>query len=382
MIIASWEDARALARRRLPKVFFDYIDGAAFSEATARANIEDFEAWQLNQRVLTNVATRDLTTTFLSATRPLPFMLGPVGFTGLFAPNGEILAARAAHAVGMPFCLSNNAIASLERLRAATDGPIWFQLYVLRERRLADMFLERAERAECEALVVTVDTAVGGIRERDLRSGFRSLKRITPSLAASLMTRPAWCARISSAGFPKIENLADYPQLGSYALEQASNLGAAIDPTFSWDDMQRIRERWKRKLVIKGILSAEDAVRCAGIGADGIVVSNHGGRQLDTAPSTIQVLPEIVAAAGSRLDVMLDGGIRRGAQIVKALALGAKGVMLGRAYAYALAAADQPGVATMIALLRQEIDVTIGHMGVARVADLHARREQVLRRRP
>ena len=380
MMMASWDDARAAARRRLPKIFFDYIDGAAFSEETARSNIADFARWQLNQRVLAGVATRDHSTTYLGVKRPLPFMLGPVGFSGLFAPHGEILAARAAHAAGVPFCLSNFGITSLEDLRAATSGPLWFQLYVMRDRGLAELFMARAESVGVEALCVTVDTSVGGVRDRDIRNGFRSLSRLTPGLALKLMTRPRWCWAIGRTGPVRIRNLDGQTKYGKGVLEQASKISGQIDPAMNWDDLARIRARWKGKLVVKGILNAADASRCAAIGADALVVSNHGGRQLDCSPSTISVLPEIVAETGAKLDVLFDGGIRRGTHIVKALALGAKGVLLGRAYAYALAAGGEAGVAQMIRLLTTEIDVTIGHVGVPDVSRLHAMRGEILRR--
>jgi isopentenyl diphosphate isomerase/L-lactate dehydrogenase-like FMN-dependent dehydrogenase len=380
MMISNWEDARRIAARKLPRIFFDYIDGAAFSEQTHRANIEDFDVWKLNQRVLVDVSHRDLSTEYLGKARPLPFLLGPVGFSGLFAPHGEIQAARAAHAAGVPFCLSNFGLTSLEDLRAATTGPIWFQLYVLKDKSLAEAFLTRAERAGVEALCVTVDTPIGGVRERDNRNGFRALTRVTPRLAISLMTRPGWCLRISAAGPLRINNLKDRPEFGARVLEQASRIAREIDASLTWDDLKRIRERWKGKLVVKGVMTPEDASRCSGIGADALVVSNHGGRQLDCAPSTISVLPEIVSAVGARLDVLMDGGVRRGAQIVKAMALGAKGVLLGRAYAYGLGAAGEAGVARMIELLRTEVDVTIAHMGVTKVSELHRRRDELLRR--
>ena len=379
-MIANWEDARRIAARKLPKIFFDYIDGAAFSEQTNRANVEDFDAWKLNQRVLVDVSKRDLSTEYLGGVRPLPFLLGPVGFSGLFAPLGEIQAARAAHAAGVPFCLSNFGLTSLEDLRAATSGPIWFQLYVLKDKSLAEAFLVRAERAGVEALCVTVDTPIGGVRERDNRNGFRNLTHLTPRLAISLLTRPAWCLSISRAGPLRINNLNDRPEFGSRVLEQAARIAREIDASLTWDDLKRIRDRWRGKLVVKGLMMAEDASRCVEIGADALVVSNHGGRQLDCAPSTISVLPEIVSAVGAKLDVLMDGGVRRGAQIVKAMALGAKGVLLGRAYAYGLGAAGESGVARMIELLRTEVDVTIGHMGVAKVSELHPRKAELLRR--
>ncbi len=381
MVIANWEDMREAARRRLPKIFFEYIDGAAFSETTAQANIADFDILLLEQFVLAGVGSRDLSTDFLGKRRPLPMMLGPVGFSGMFCADGEIKAARAAHRQGMPFCLSNFAIASIERLRKATDGDIWFQLYIQKNRLVSDDFVRRAEAAGCEAVVVTVDTTVGGIRERDIRNGFRSAKRITPSMALQLATRPLWCLQALSGGMPRIENLASWPEYGRYVLEQAANLGAQIEQNLNWDDIRRLRDHWNGKLVIKGILNAHDAKKCAELGADGLVVSNHGGRQLDCAPSAISVLPEVVSAVGSRVDILVDGGFRRGAQVVKAMALGAKGVLLGRAYAYALGAGGEATVTQLIDMFRAEIDCTIGHMGVTSFKQLGAHAPHYLRRR-
>jgi isopentenyl diphosphate isomerase/L-lactate dehydrogenase-like FMN-dependent dehydrogenase len=380
MTMANWQDLRDRARRRLPKIFFDYIDGAAFSEETAAANINDFARWQLNQRALVGVGQRDQSVIYLGVKRTLPFMLGPVGFSGLFAPHGEIQAARAAHKAGVPFCLSNFGITSLEDLRAATDGPIWFQLYVMRDRALSNLFIDRAERAGAEALVVTVDTTVGGIRERDVRNGFRHASHIDLPMALRLLAKPRWCWEITRAGPLRINNLKDNPEYGKGVLEQASRIGRELDASLTWDDLKRIRERWQNKLVIKGILNVADAQRCVDVGADALVVSNHGGRQLDGAPSTISVLPEVVAVVGRQLDVLFDSGVRRGTHVVKALALGAKGVLLGRAYAYALGAAGESGVSELIAMLTREIDVTIGHMGVGEVSRLHALKEEVLRR--
>jgi len=381
MVIANWEDIRKAARRRLPKIFFEYIDGAAFSETTAQANITDFDKWLLEQYVLAGVGKRDLSVKFLGKHRPLPMMLGPVGFSGMFCADGEIKAARAAHRQGMPFCLSNFAIASIERLRKATDGDIWFQLYMQKNRAVSDDFIRRAEAASCEALVVTVDTTVGGIRERDIRNGFRSAKQVTPSIALQLMTRPLWCLQVLSGSMPRIESLDNWPEYGRYVLEQAANLGTQIEQNLNWDDVRRLRDKWKGKLVIKGILNAHDAEKCAGLGADALVVSNHGGRQLDCAPSTISVLPEVVSAVGSQVDILIDGGFRRGAQVVKAMALGAKGVLLGRTYAYALGGGGEAMVTQLIDMLRAEIDCTIGHMGVTSFEQLGAHAPHYLRQR-
>lgn len=382
MAYACIEDIRRAAARRLPRILFDYIDGGAFGERTLVDNVRDFDRWQLEQRVLVDVSRRTLATTLLGRPAALPMALGPVGFAGLFAPGGEILAARAAHAAGIPFCLSNFGVASLEELRSATDGPLWFQLYVLKDPQLAEHFLRRAENAAVDVLCFTVDIPVASVRERDVRSGFRYVSNVTPRLAMSLMTRPRWLAGVARHGLPKIAHLADRPEFGRNVLEQAIRLGQEVDTSIDWNVLRRLRDRWKGRLVLKGVLTGADAVKAAELGVDAIVVSNHGGRQLDGAPSSISVLPEIVAAVGQRVEVLMDGGIRRGSHIAKALALGAKGVMLGRAYAYGLGADGEFGVSEVIRLLATELDVTVAHMGITDVADLPQRRLEVLRERP
>jgi isopentenyl diphosphate isomerase/L-lactate dehydrogenase-like FMN-dependent dehydrogenase len=381
MVIANWQDMRLAAQKRLPKMFFDYIDSAAFSEQTAKANIEDFDQWLLEQNVLVGVGSRDLSVTYLGRKRPLPMILGPVGFSGLFSVDGEVKAARAAHKHGVPFCLSIFGIVSLERLRKSTDGDLWFQLYVLKDKSISEDFLARARATECEALVVTVDTAVGGIREKDIRNGFRVACRLTLPMALRLARKPLWCLQAISGGFPRIENMQHRPEYGRYALEQAAKLNGQADPNLSWDDIEWLRDRWKGKLIVKGILNAGDAGKCAQAGADGIVISNHGGRQLDCSPSTISVLPEIVEEVGNRLDVLIDGGFRRGTQIVKAIALGAKGVLLGRAYAYALGAGGQAQVDHLLKLLKAEVDCTVGHMGLTAFNQLRPNPVQYIRHR-
>lgn len=369
-MIVNVEDARAAAKARLPRIFFDYVDGGAFGEETLAANRADFARWTLVQRVLNDVSARDLTTHYLGASHPLPFMLGPVGFLGLYAGNGEIAAARAAHAAGVPLCLSTFSIASLGQLRAATSGPLAFQLYVLSDRAIGDELLAQAEEAGVETLFLTVDTAITSVRERDVRNGFRALTRISPSLGLRLLTRPGWCLDMLRAGMPEVGAVAHRPEFGKGVLEQASNLSRRIDTRLSWADVERLRARWKGRLVLKGILSPEDARLARAAGADGIVVSNHGGRQLDGASSTIAALPGIAEAIDGGIEILLDGGIRRGADIIKALALGASGVLLGRAYVYGLAAAGEAGVARIIAHLTEEVSLTLGLMGLTSIDQL------------
>ena len=381
MKIVNVEDARTAARRRLPRIFFDYIDGGSFGEETLHANRADFARWTLVQRVLNDVSARDLATRFLGATHPLPFMLGPVGFLGLYAGGGEIAAARAAHAAGIPLCLSTFSIASLAQLRRATTGPLAFQLYVMSDRAIGDELLAQAREAGVDTLFLTVDTAITSVRERDVRNGFRSLTRASPGLGARLMTRPLWCLDMLRAGMPEVGAVAHRPEFGRGVLEQASNLSRRIDTRLSWKDVDDLRARWPGRLVLKGILSPEDALTARAAGADAIVVSNHGGRQLDGASSTIAALPEIVAAVEGGIEILFDGGIRRGADIVKALALGASGVLLGRAYVYGLAAAGEAGVARILDHLAEEVSLTIGLMGLTSIDELKARGRAALRQR-
>lgn len=381
MPYACIDDLRQAAQRRLPKIIFDYIEGGSFSECTLADNRNDFNQWQLIHRVLVGVGNRDFSTTFLGHRSALPFMLGPLGFLGLFAPRGEVLAARAAHRAGIPFCLSNFGIATLEELRAETDGPLWFQLYVLNDHSLSDALIDRAKTTDVDVLCITTDCAVGAVRERDIRSGFLHMNKITPRLLWGLMSRPAWCWRLARAGIPRIGHLSDRPEFGNKLLEQAAYLNGQMDPNFAWDDVKRLRDRWPGKLVIKGIMHPDDARLAVAAGADGIIVSNHGGRELDCSLSTIAALPDVVAAAGPQTEVLLDGGIRRGTDIVKALALGAKAVLLGRAYAYGMAAEGQAGVAEVIKILATEFDTTLALMGYTNIDELYSRGADSLRPR-
>lgn len=370
MQLVNVHDYREAARRRLPKIFFDYIDGGSFEEETLRANRSDYARLTLRQNVLVEPREQDLGTQYLGTRHPLPFMLGPVGFLGLYAGKGEEKAARAAHAAGIALCLSNFSIASLADVRQATKGPLHFQLYVLDDRSLCDEFLEGARLAGADTLFVTVDTAITGIRERDVRNGFRSLTRVTPGLFLGLARKPRWLLDVAARGMPSVRAIEHRRDFGRGALEQAANLSRHIDKTVSWKDMAWLRERWQGRLVVKGVLAPEDALKAKSIGMDGVVISNHGGRQLDGASSTIAALPAIRRAVGPDFCVMLDGGIRRGTDIVKAIGLGANGVMLGRAYTYGLAAAGEAGVAGVIDILTREISITLALMGVASIDEL------------
>lgn len=364
------EDFRRLARRRLPKIFFDYIDGGAFSETTMNRNRTDFQRFELTQRTLQVDGLPKLSTKFLGGDHDLPFMLGPVGFLGLYRGKGEQQAALAAKEHGIPLCLSTFSIASIGRLRDEVGGALHFQLYMDEDKRSVERLLESAIDAEVDVLYLTVDTSITSVREKDVRNGFRAVTRLTPPLLFSMMQRPRWCLDMLLTGFPSVEAVEAYPEFGKGALEQASNLSRRLDPSLTWEDVRWLRLQWNGKLVIKGLLSAEDAKQAQACGADAIVVSNHGGRQLDFASSTISVLKEVREAVGEEFEVLIDGGFRRGSEIVTALALGATGVLLGRAYAFALAAQGQQGVDKVIKILSNEIMITLKLMGLSGIEEL------------
>jgi isopentenyl diphosphate isomerase/L-lactate dehydrogenase-like FMN-dependent dehydrogenase len=366
------EDLRRLAKRRLPRIFFDYIDGGSNAELTRAANEADFACWRVRQHVLRDVSTRDLSTQFLGATHALPLMLGPVGFLGMFGRRGEVAAAQAAGARGIPSCVSGFAIRPIDEV--ARENPqtvIYSQLYVLKDRTLTERMIARAEEAGAAALFLTVDTAVTPLRERDARNGFRNLTRPTLGQWCNMLARPAWCWNVAQDGMPEVGH-ARAAGFGQGVMEQAGNLSRQIDSALSWADVDWLRRRWPRRLVIKGILEPDDARRAADAGADGIVVSNHGGRQLDGASSTIMALPAIADAVGSRLDVLVDGGFRRGWHMAVALALGASAISIGRPYAWGLAAGGAAGVDHAIGLLAAELDSTLALMGLTSVAELKA----------
>ena len=370
--VVNIEDLRALAQRRLPKIFFDYIDGGAFSETTAGRNRADFSNWCLTQRVLKQKEMPDLSCDYLGSQHELPFMLGPVGFLGLYRGRGEVLAAQAAKAKGIPMCLSTFSIGSIGTLRKEIGGDLQFQLYMDRDKSFVEDLLQSAVDADIDVLYLTVDTSVTSVREKDVRNGFRAVTKITPALAFSMMQRPAWCLDILRAGSPNVEAVADYPEFGNGALEQASNLSGRLDASLTWDDVKWLRSKWKKRLVVKGILSAEDAKIARDCGADAVVISNHGGRQLDFASSTISVLPSVREAVGPVFCVLIDGGFRRGSEIAIALALGASGVLLGRAYAFGLAAGGRAGVEKAIDILSVELSITLKLMGLSGVRELQS----------
>ena len=368
---ASALDYRELARRRLPAFLFEYIDGGSYAEVTLRRNVADLEAIALRQRVLTDVSSIDLSAELFGRTVKLPVALAPIGLAGMNARRGEVQAARAAEAAGIPFCLSTVSACPLDEVAAAVADPFWFQLYMIRDRGFMRALLEKAKALGCSALVFTVDMPVPGSRYRDYHSGLAG----SPGLAGALrrmgqaITHPRWAWDVGVHGRPH--------QLGNVAPMLGKNSGledffawmrSNFDPTVSWRDLDFIRETWDGPLIIKGILDPEDARIAAEIGADGIVVSNHGGRQLDGVLSTARALPPIADAVGDRLTVLADGGVRSGLDVVRMLALGAHGVLLGRAWVYALYGGGQAGVAHMLRLVEAEMRVAMALTGRTSIA--------------
>lgn len=364
MIVSSTTDFREAARRRLPRFLFDYIDGGAYAERTLARNMSDLADISLRQRVLKDVSQADLSTTLFGVKQALPIALAPVGLTGMYARRGECQAAKAAAAKGVPFCLSTVSVCDLAEVSAASSAPIWFQLYVLRDRAFMRDLLAKAVEAGASALVFTVDMPVPGARYRDAHSGMSGPNAAARRLVQAAF-KPGWAWDVGVRGRPHtLGNVA--PVLGANSgLEDFMGwLGANFDPSIQWKDLEWIRELWKGPLIIKGVLDPEDARAAADIGADGVVVSNHGGRQLDGVLSSARALPAIAEAVGDRLTVLADSGVRSGLDVVRMLALGAKGVLLGRAFIYALAARGGPGVTQLLDLIEKEMRVAMALTGV------------------
>ena len=373
MIISSTLDFREAARRRLPRFLFDYADGGAYSEHTLQHNVADLADIALRQRVLQGCGEIDLRTTLFGTQQSLPIMLGPVGIAGMFHRRGELQAARAAKAAGIPFCLSTVSICSLSEVaQAAGSAHLWFQLYVIRDRGFMRDLLATAKALGVQALVFTVDMPVPGARYRDAHSGMSGPRAPLRRLLQAL-THPAWAWDVGLRGRPhRLGNLDPVLGRASGLNDYMGWLGANFDPTILWKDLEWIRAGWDGTLIIKGILDPEDARAAADIGADGIVVSNHGGRQLDGVLSSTRALPPIAAAVGDRLTVLADSGVRSGLDAVRLLALGARGVLLGRAWLYALAASGEGGVAKLLELMSREMRVAMTLTGVPRIADISA----------
>ncbi len=363
-------DLRALARRRVPRAFFDYADSGSYQEETLRANRSDLEAIKLLQRVLVDVSTRSLATTIMGQKVAAPLILAPVGLTGMQHGDGEILAAQAAEEAGIPYTLSTMSICSIEDVAAETRTPFWFQLYVIKDRSFSKDILERALAARCNTLVLTVDLQVLGQRHRDIRNGMTVPPEIRIRNIIDIASKPAWAFSILKGKRKTFGNLAGHVKGMENVNQLAQWTAQQFDPALSWKDVEWIKKIWPGKLVIKGILDPEDAKTAAKLGADAIVVSNHGGRQLDGAPSSISALPKVADAVGNDVEVLFDGGIRTGADILRALALGARACMIGRAYVYGLGAMGKVGVAKAIEFLEKELDVAMALTGTNYIAEI------------
>ncbi|HKT53159.1 MAG TPA: FMN-dependent L-lactate dehydrogenase LldD [Caulobacteraceae bacterium] len=363
-------DYRELARRRLPRFLFDYLDGGAYGEVTLRRNVRDLECVTLSQKVLRDVSNVDLSTELFGETLAMPVVLGPVGFAGVCARRGEVQAARAAEAAKIPFCLSTMAVCPLEEVGAAVTRPLWFQLYMIRDRVFMRDLMARARELGCRALVFTVDAPVGSARYRDARSGLSDTSGAQAAMRRlwQAMQRPAWACDVGLRGRPhNLGNLAAVLANEAKLGEFFAWVGANLEPSICWKDLDFIRSEWTGPLIIKGVLDVEDAREAVKLGADGLVVSNHGGRQLDGVLSTAKALPPIADAVGADLTLLVDGGVRSGLDVVRMLALGARGVLLGRAWAFALAGAGEAGVAHLLELIKTEMRSALALGGVSRV---------------
>ena len=371
--ITCIEDLRELHKRRVPKAFFDYADRGSYAEETLRANRDDLQQIKLRQRVLVDVSKRDLSTTILGDTASMPLILAPVGLLGMQHGDGEIHACRAAQAAGIPFTQSTMSICSIEEIAAAVDKPFWFQLYVMKDRGFIKSLIERAMSAKCSALVLTVDLQMMGQRHADIKNGMTVPPEWSLSKILDFASKPAWVAGVLRGKRRTLGNLVGHVKGTEDVTSLSTWVNSQFDTTMSWKDVDWIRSIWPGKLVLKGILDVEDAELAVKCGAQALVVSNHGGRQLDGAPSSIKALPEIVDAIGSKMEIMLDGGIRSGQDVMRALALGAKSCMIGRAYAHGLGAAGEAGVAKAIDLIAKELITTMGLCGINKIAEIDDR---------
>lgn len=369
LTIAELKD---LARCRVPKMFFDYADSGSWTESTYRANESDFAKILLRQRVAVNMEGRTLATDMLGEKISMPVALAPTGLTGMQHADGEIKAARAAEKFGVPFTLSTMSICSIEDIAENTSKPFWFQLYVMRDRKFIERLIDRTKAAKCSALVLTMDLQILGQRHKDLRNGLSAPPKFTPKHIWQMATRPRWCLGMLGTHrrtfrnlVGHVDNLVDLNSLSAWTAQQ-------FDPTLSWNDVGWIKDRFGGKVIVKGVLDPEDARLAVSHGADGIIVSNHGGRQLDGAPSSIRILPEIVEAVGGKTEIYLDGGIRSGQDVLKALALGAKSTFIGRPFLYGLGAGGEAGVTRSLEIIRKEMDITMALCGERDIKNIGA----------
>jgi L-lactate dehydrogenase (cytochrome) len=369
-IITTIEDLRVLAKRRVPRMFYDYADAGSWTESTYRANETDFAKIKFRQRVAVNLENRSLASTMVGQEVAMPVALAPTGLTGMQHADGEILAARAAEKIGVPFTLSTMSICSIEDVAARTTKPFWFQLYVMKDRDFINRLIDRAKAARCSALVLTLDLQVLGQRHKDIRNGMTAPPKLTIPNMMNLATKPRWCWNMLHTPRRQFGNIVGHASSVSDMSSLSSWTSQQFDPALSWDDVAWIKDRWGGKLIIKGIMDPEDARLAVRSGADALIVSNHGGRQLDGAQSSIGALPAIVDEVGSRIEVHMDGGIRSGQDVIRALALGAKGVYIGRPFLYGLGAMGEAGVARCLEIIRNELDLTMAFCGLRDVRDV------------
>jgi len=370
-VITCIEDLRVLAQRRVPRMFYDYADAGSWTESTYRANESDFHKIKLRQRVACNMENRSTAVKMVGIDCKMPVAIAPTGLTGMQHADGEILAARAAERFGIRFTLSTMSICSIEDVAAHTTQPFWFQLYVMRDRDFIERLIDRAQAAGCDALVLTLDLQILGQRHKDLKNGLSAPPKPTLATMLNLMTKPRWCLGMLGTRRRQFGNIvghvkgvSDMANLSAWTAEQ-------FDPRLNWGDVEWIKKRWGGKLILKGIQDVEDARLAADSGADALIVSNHGGRQLDGAQSSIEALPAIVAEVGSRIEVHMDGGIRSGQDVLKAVALGAKGTYIGRAFLYGLGAMGEAGVTKTLEIIHKELDLTMAFCGHTRIENVN-----------
>jgi L-lactate dehydrogenase (cytochrome) len=366
-VITNIEDLRVLAQKRVPRMFYDYADSGSWTESTYRANESDFQKIKLRQRVAVNMENRSTATTMVGVDVQMPVAIAPTGLTGMQHADGEILAAQAAEAFGVPFTLSTMSICSIEDIAAQTRAPFWFQLYVMRDRDFIERLIDRAKAARCGALMLTLDLQILGQRHKDLKNGLSAPPKLTLPNILNMMTKPRWCLGMLGTSRRQFGNIVGHVKgvgdMGSLSEWTAKQ----FDPQLNWGDVEWIKKRWGGKLILKGIQDVEDARLAADSGADALIVSNHGGRQLDGAQSSIEALPAIVAAVGSKIEVHMDGGIRSGQDVLKAWALGARGTYIGRAFLYGLGAMGQEGVTKALQIIHKELDLTMAFCGHTRI---------------
>ena len=381
-VITNIEDLRVLAQKRVPRMFYDYADSGAWTEQTYRANTSDFEKIRLRQRVAVNMDGRSLATKMVGQDVAMPVALAPTGLTGMQHADGEILAARAAAKFGVPFTLSTMSICSIEDVAENTDKPFWFQLYVLRDREFIKRLIARAKAAKCSALVLTLDLQILGQRHKDLKNGLSAPPKLTLANIVNMMTKPGWCLGMLGTKRRQFGNIVGHVTGVDDMSSLSSWTASQFDPRLSWDDVKWIKDLWGGKLILKGILDEEDAQRAVASGADALIVSNHGGRQLDGALSSIAKLAPIVDAVGDKIEVHFDGGIRSGQDVLKALSLGAKGAYIGRAFLYGLGAMGEAGVTKALEIIHKELDVTMAFCGKNRAVagEVRANDERALGR--